>query len=113
MVFLFLRSFNLLNQCGAKNIDDYYNYAKNAIKGLFSESFFCLGKEYLSEQIKHHLRFSIEYLMRESLLDQKGNLINLSDMVSHLYSKEPSNFAFAVLFKNGVFHKICSFYLSL
>jgi hypothetical protein len=37
---LVLRSFNLLNQFGAKNIDDYYNYAKNAITGLFSESFF-------------------------------------------------------------------------
>ncbi|PKY41327.1 P-loop containing nucleoside triphosphate hydrolase protein [Rhizophagus irregularis] len=104
---LVLRSFNLLNQCKNQNVDDY-NYAKNAIKGLFSESFFCLGKEYLSEQIKHHLRFSIEYLMRENLLDQNGNLINLSAMVSHLYYVEPSNFAFSVLFKHGVFHKICS-----
>ncbi|RIA88406.1 hypothetical protein C1645_826376 [Glomus cerebriforme] len=104
---LVLRSFNLLNQCKAKNALDY-NYAKNAIEGLFSESFFCLGKEYLSEQIKHHLRFSIEYLMRENLIDQKGNLINLSAMVSHLYYAEPSNFAFSVLFKHGVFHKICS-----
>ncbi|RIA88407.1 hypothetical protein C1645_877420 [Glomus cerebriforme] len=104
---LVLRSFNLLNQCKAKNAIDY-NYAKNAIKGLFGESFFCLDKEYLSEQIKHHLRFSIEYLMRENLIDQKGNLINLSAMVSHLYYAEPSNFAFSVLFKHGVFHRICS-----
>ena len=46
--------------------------------------------------------------MRESLLGPKGNLINLSAMVTHLNSNEPSNFAFAVLFKHGVFHKICS-----
>ncbi|GES95532.1 P-loop containing nucleoside triphosphate hydrolase protein [Rhizophagus clarus] len=103
---LVLRSFNLLNQC--KAIDENYNYAKDIIKGLFGKSFFCLGKEYLSEQIKHHLRFSIEYLMRENLLDQNGNVINLSAMASHLYYVEPSNFAFSVLFKHGVFHKICS-----
>ncbi|EXX74671.1 Ski2p [Rhizophagus irregularis DAOM 197198w] len=104
---LVLRSFNLLNQCKNQNVNDY-NYAKDIIKGLFGKSFFCLGKEYLSEQIKHHLRFSIEYLMRENLLDQNGNVINLSAMVSHLYYVEPSNFAFSNLFKHGVFHKICS-----
>ena len=46
--------------------------------------------------------------MRESLMGPKGNLINLSAMVSHLNHSEPSNFAFAVLYKHGVFHKICS-----
>ncbi|CAG8479082.1 3193_t:CDS:2 [Funneliformis caledonium] len=102
---LMLRSFNLINQCKVKSSDD--NYAKNIVKGLFCESLFSYGNQYLSEQVKYHLRFSIEYLMRESLLDRRGNMINLSDMVSYLYYTEPSNFVFAALFKHGIFHKIC------
>ncbi|CAG8457686.1 16854_t:CDS:10 [Cetraspora pellucida] len=84
------------------------NYSEKAVSGLFGDSFFCLGKEHLSGQIKHHLRFSIEYLRRENILDEKGKPINLSGMISHLYYTEPSNFAMAALFKHGVFHKICS-----
>ncbi|CAG8674010.1 7842_t:CDS:2 [Gigaspora margarita] len=94
---LVLRMFILLNNSEDKD------YSKKAVSGLFGDSFFCLGKEHLSGQIKHHLRFSIEYLGRENILDQEGNPINLSGMISHLYYTEPSNFAMA-----GVFHKICS-----
>jgi hypothetical protein len=104
---LTLRSFNLLNSCKDKNADDY-NYAEDTIKGLFGESFFFLGKEFSPEQIKYQLRFSVEYLRNESFLSSKGKLINLSAMVSHLNYNEPSNFAFAILFKHGVFHRICS-----
>ncbi|RIA84529.1 hypothetical protein C1645_715601, partial [Glomus cerebriforme] len=104
---LILRSFNFLNQCKAKNAPNY-NFAEKAIKGLFSKSFFCFGKKYLSEQIKYHIRFSIEYLMREILIDDKDNSINLSAMISHLYYAEPSNYVFTVLFKHRVFHRICS-----
>ncbi|CAG8615451.1 503_t:CDS:2 [Ambispora gerdemannii] len=84
------------------------NYAEEAIKGFLGNSFFCLGKEHLSTQIKHHLYFSIQYLIRENLLNYKGQLLNLAGAVYHLYYTEPSNFAFAVLYKHGVFHEICS-----
>ncbi|CAG8494185.1 5635_t:CDS:1 [Ambispora leptoticha] len=97
-----LRSFLLLTQ--SKNTD----YAEKAIKGFLGTSFFCLGKEYLSTQIKHHLYFSIQYLIRENLLTYDGQLLNLAGAVYHLYYTEPSNFAFAVLYKHGVFHEICS-----
>ncbi|KAF0529893.1 P-loop containing nucleoside triphosphate hydrolase protein [Gigaspora margarita] len=73
-----------------------------AVSGLFVGSFFCLGKEHLSGQIKHHLRFSIEYLIRENILDQERTPINLSGMISHLYYAEPSNFAMA-LYLNMVY----------
>lgn len=42
--------------------------AKKSVSGLFGDSFFYLGKEHLSGQIKYHLRFSLEYLTRESLI---------------------------------------------
>ncbi|CAG8631284.1 15577_t:CDS:10, partial [Cetraspora pellucida] len=99
---LVLRMFILLTN------SENSNYSKKAVSGLFGDSFFCLGKEHLSGQIKHHLRFSIEYLRRENILDEKGKPINLSGMISHLYYTEPSNFAMAALFKHGVFHEICS-----
>ncbi|RHZ84433.1 hypothetical protein Glove_81g49 [Diversispora epigaea] len=82
--------------------------AKESVSGLFGDSFFYLGKERLSEQIKYHLRFSIEYLTRENLIDYDCNPITLSGFVCNLYSTEPGNFALATLFKQGIFHKICS-----
>ena len=45
--------------------------------------------------------------MRESLLDQNGQLINLAGIITRLYYTEPSNFAFSVLFKHDIFHEIC------
>ncbi|KAG9307132.1 hypothetical protein G9A89_016960 [Geosiphon pyriformis] len=98
---LALRSFLLLTQ--TKNLIN----AEEAIKGLLGQTFFCLGREHLSDQIKHHLIFSIQYLMRENLLDKNGQLLNLAGAVTHLHYTEPSNFAFVVLYKHGVWHKIC------
>ncbi|CAG8744697.1 9432_t:CDS:2, partial [Gigaspora margarita] len=93
--------FKLLN-----NSED--KYSEKTVSGLFGDSFFCLGKEHLSGQIKHHPRFSIEYLIRENILDQEGTPIDLSGIITHLYYTEPSNFAMAALFKHDVFHEVCS-----
>ncbi|CAG8433434.1 1777_t:CDS:10 [Diversispora eburnea] len=82
--------------------------AKKSVSGLFGDSFFYLGKERLSGQIKYHLRYSIEYLTRENLIDFDCNPITLSGFVCNLYSTEPGNFALATLFKRGILHKICS-----
>ncbi|KAF9108793.1 hypothetical protein BGX27_008236 [Mortierella sp. AM989] len=98
---LVLRMLILLRQCADTD------YAKNAISGLLNDSLFSLGKEKPGHQIRHHLRFSIEYLRRQGLIDIIGNPINMSGFVSHLYFAEPSNFAFAILYRAGVFHQIC------
>ncbi|KAF9435528.1 hypothetical protein BGZ76_006111 [Entomortierella beljakovae] len=98
---LVLRMLILLRQCPDTD------YAKKAISGLLTDSLFCLGKEKLGSQVGHHLRFSIEYLRRQGLIDILGNPINMSGFVSHLYYVEPSNFSFAILYRAGVFHRIC------
>jgi hypothetical protein len=58
--------------------------------------------------VLHHLRFSIEYLRRQSLLDSHGTPLNFAGAVSHLYFTENSSFAFHALLKNGYFHELCA-----
>lgn len=56
----------------------------------------------------HHLRFSIEYLRRQSLLSAQGAPLNLASLTCHLYYTENSCFALNALLKDGVFHELCS-----
>ena len=56
----------------------------------------------------HHLRFSIEYLRRQFLLDTGGAPLNFAGCVSHLYFTENSSFAFHALLKEGYFHELCA-----
>ena len=60
------------------------------------------------DQVFHHLRFSIEYLRRQSLLSAQGAPINLAGLTCHLYYTENSCFALNALLKDGVFHELCS-----
>lgn len=89
------------------NSDDKSAYAKNAVNSLLSSSRICLGGEEARQTILHHLRFSIEYLRRNNLLDADGTPLNLSGGIAHLYYTENSSFAFHALFSNGYFHSLC------
>lgn len=81
-------------------------FARDTIHALMDEPKFMANGSILSNQVNHHLRFVIEYLRREGLLDVYGNPINLASLTMHLYYTEPSNYAFMNLLKAGVFHKI-------
>jgi hypothetical protein len=59
-------------------------------------------------QLLHHLRFSIEYLRRAHLIDDKGGPMNLFGIAAHLYHTEPSNLALVTLLRAGIIHNICS-----
>ena len=83
-------------------------YAKKAIDSLLSQPRLYLGGESFKEQVLHHLRFSIEYLRRQDLLDANGNPLNFSGCVAHLCYTENSSFAFHALLKNGFFHNLSS-----
>lgn len=102
---LLLRLFNLLKNSNRSP------FATKAIEGLFAKPkdlVAAIGDADASdEQILYHIRFSIEYLRREKLLDSVGQPIKLATPVSHLYYQEPSNFAFAALMRGGVIHSIC------
>lgn len=99
---LVLRLFSLLQNSGQAP------YAIRAINTLLSQPRLYLGGPEFKEQTLHHLRFSIEYLRRQHLLDAGGNPLNFAGMVSHLYFTENSSFAFHALLKEGFFHHLCA-----
>ncbi|KAJ3042307.1 hypothetical protein HDV00_007674 [Rhizophlyctis rosea] len=103
-----LQLFAELKHVGGKNSDKYLEQARGMVASLFEQPFLYVGGHRFRDQMKHHLRFSVEYLRREKLIDGQASPLDLAGLVSHLFYAEPSNFAFAALFRGGVFHQICS-----
>ncbi|KAG9243714.1 hypothetical protein BJ878DRAFT_509403 [Calycina marina] len=99
---LVLRLFSLLND--SKKAP----YAVKAINSLLSQPRLYLGGQSFKEQVLHHLRFSIEYLRRNELLGPRGEPVNFTSVVSHLYYTENSSFAFHALLRAGYFHNLCA-----
>ncbi len=99
---LVLRLFSLLEESGESP------YAVRAINSLLSQPRLYLDGPAFKDQVLHHLRFSIEYLRRQSLLSSQGAPINFAGLTSHLYFTENSSFAVNVLLKEGFFHELCS-----
>lgn len=99
---LVLRLFTLLSE--SKNS----KYAITAINSLLEQPRIMLGAPSFKDQVMHHLRFSIEYLRRQSLLGANGVPLNFAGLVSHLYFTENSSFAFHALLKEGYFHDLCA-----
>lgn len=85
---LVLRLFTLLNDSKSSP------YAIKAINSLLSQPRLYLGGESFKEAVLHHLRFSIEYLRRNELIGPRGEPVNFTSFVSHLYYTENSSFAF-------------------
>lgn len=81
---LVLRLFTLLHE--SKNS----KYAVTAINSLLEQPRIMLGAPSFKDQVMHHLRFSIEYLRRQSLLGANGAPLNFAGLVSHLYFTENS-----------------------
>lgn len=98
---LVLRLFVLLS--GTNNNE----FAVNAVKSLLSQTRLYLGGPDAEMAVKHHLRFSIEYLRRQNLLSVKGVPIHFAGLVGHLYFTENAVFAFHSLLRGGYFHKLC------
>jgi hypothetical protein len=98
---LVLRLATLLH--GSNNSD----FAIRTINSILSQPRLYLGSPKSRMAVLHHLRFSIEYLRRQSLLDVHGSPINFAGCVSHLYYTENSAWAFHVLLSSGYFHDLC------
>ncbi|RXW18628.1 hypothetical protein EST38_g7226 [Candolleomyces aberdarensis] len=78
--------------------------AINALMSLPRVSFASdVGRDYLV----YHVRFSIEYLRRNALLNEEGKPMNLFAIAGHLNSAEPSNLALVGLLRSGILHTIC------
>lgn len=98
---LVLRLATLLH--GSRNSD----FAIRTINSILSQPRLYLGSPKSKMAVLHHLRFSIEYLRRQSLLDLHGSPINFAGCVTHLYYTENSAWAFHVLLSSGYFHELC------
>jgi superfamily II RNA helicase len=98
---LVLRLATLLH--GSNNSD----FAIRTINSILSQHRLYLGSPKSKMAVLHHLRFSIEYLRRQSLLDVTGTPINFAGCVSHLYYTENAAWAFHVLLRSGYFHDLC------
>ncbi|OAP63865.1 hypothetical protein AYL99_03092 [Fonsecaea erecta] len=98
---LVLRLFILLHESGNAA------YAVKAINSILSCPRIYLGGPESKHTVLHHLRFSIEYLRRNHLLDVSGAPLNFTGCVSHLYYTENASFAFHALLKSGYFSKLC------
>lgn len=99
---LVLRLCTLLQSSGQSQ------FAVRSINGLLSQPRLYLGGEEAKTTVLHHLRFSIEYLRRQHLLDSAGAPLNFAGAVGHLYFTENSAFAFHALLKDGYFHNLCA-----
>ncbi|KAF4957474.1 hypothetical protein FSARC_11310 [Fusarium sarcochroum] len=98
---LILRLFVLLD--GTKNC----KFATDAVDALLSQTRLYLGGPEAEMSVKHHLRFSIEYLRRQNLLSANGAPVNFAGLVGHLYFTENAVFAFHSLLRGGYFHEVC------
>ncbi|KAF9767377.1 hypothetical protein IL306_000076 [Fusarium sp. DS 682] len=98
---LILRLFVLLD--GTNNCE----FAVNAVDALLAQSRLYLGGPEDEMSVKHHLRFSIEYLRRQNLLSAKGEPVNFAGLVGHLYFTENAVFAFHSQLRGGYFHELC------
>ncbi len=99
---LVLRTLTLLHhtaRCG---------FAQACARVLFSQTRIYLGGPAGQHAVKHHVRFSVEYLRRHGLLAANGAPINFSGLVGHLYYTENAAFAFHALLNSGYFHRLCA-----
>ncbi|GJC89533.1 putative helicase C694.02 [Colletotrichum liriopes] len=100
-VTLILRLFGLLH--GTKDSE----YAVKAVESLLMQTRLFLGGPASQMTVKHHVRFSIEYLRRQHLLSPNGVPLNFSGLISHLYFTENAVFALHSLLMKGYLHKLC------
>ncbi|KAI8484114.1 putative ATP-dependent RNA helicase ddx60, partial [Branchiostoma belcheri] len=82
---------------------DAFNKALNLLKHPFLSH----NQPQFLAQLQHHFLFSIQFLMRQGLLDLEGTPQGMAGLASHLHYHEPSNFILVWLLQKGIFHQIC------
>ncbi len=79
---------------------------------VLTQPFFVFGQKYHQQQLKHHFRFSLEYLMQEGHIDNNGNVLEFAGLVTHTHYLDPANYAFVHLLRSGLIHKLVHKYTS-
>ncbi|KAG9000216.1 hypothetical protein FRB94_005612 [Tulasnella sp. JGI-2019a] len=97
-----------LRLCNLLHGSDNSKSAVKSIKSFLELTQLTVSSDTGRDEVLHQIRFSIDYLRRSGLLDERGRPLTLFPVVGHLYHTEPSNLALAHLLQSGVVHKICS-----
>lgn len=83
-------------------------HAVEAVVRQLQQPLFAFGERraVFQAEMQHHLRFSLEYLMREGHLSSKGVALSWSGMLTHLHYEEPSNLVLVRWLREGLFHSV-------
>ena len=81
-------------------------YARHMVTSLLAQPRLYLGGDSFKHQVLHHLRFSLEYLRHQGLINAKGIPLDFAHCVSHLFFAEDGAFAFHALLQSGYFHDL-------
>ncbi|XP_067407877.1 probable ATP-dependent RNA helicase DDX60 [Emydura macquarii macquarii] len=81
--------------------------AKAKVLSLLKHSLLSYNQPRITEMLKLYFLFSLQFLVKEGYLDQKGNTMGFAGLVSHLHYHEPSNIVLVSFLTKGLFHKLC------
>uniref|UniRef100_K7F991 DExD/H-box helicase 60 n=1 Tax=Pelodiscus sinensis TaxID=13735 RepID=K7F991_PELSI len=81
--------------------------AKAKVLSVLKHSLLSFNKPRIVDMLKLYFLFSLQFLIKEGYLDQKGNTMGFAGLVTHLHYHEPSNLVLVSFLVKGLFHKLC------
>ncbi|XP_061438918.1 probable ATP-dependent RNA helicase DDX60 [Rhineura floridana] len=81
--------------------------AKAKVLSVLSHSLLSFKQQKNEEMLKIYFIFSLQFLLREGYLDQDGNPMGYTGLVTHLHYHAPSNFVLVDFLTKGLLHKLC------
>jgi hypothetical protein len=77
---------------------------------FLAQSLDAAASERFTVQIRHHFRFVLDFLYKNSLINGIGEATGFASLAAHLHFQESANFAFVSLLASGEIRKICQRY---
>ncbi|XP_066487970.1 probable ATP-dependent RNA helicase DDX60 isoform X2 [Tiliqua scincoides] len=81
--------------------------ARAKFVSLLKNSLLSFKQPNILKMLKLYFLFSFQFLLKEGYVDQEGNTVGFSELVTQLHSHEPSNFVFANFLYKGLFYRLC------
>uniref|UniRef100_A0A8D0HKL6 DExD/H-box helicase 60 n=1 Tax=Sphenodon punctatus TaxID=8508 RepID=A0A8D0HKL6_SPHPU len=81
--------------------------ARAKVLSVLSHSLMTFKQPKIEEMLKIYFIFSLQFLVKEGYLDEEGNPMGFTGLVTHLHYHEPSNFVLVSFLTKGLLHKLC------
>ncbi|XP_066488910.1 probable ATP-dependent RNA helicase DDX60 isoform X2 [Tiliqua scincoides] len=81
--------------------------ARAKFVSLLKNSLLSFEQPNLLRILKLYFLFSFQFFLKEGYVDQEGNTVGFSELVTQLHCHEPSNFVFADFLSKGLFYRLC------